>query len=97
MISWTSPRHSPGRTSKSFCRSLLGTSIPSRGKLGVHGVDAGRASHQPAEYESRFEKKYGFFRPIIKEVVERYLDCGNPPPAIGGALPLRSPLIDSLF
>jgi len=30
------------------------------------------------EYESRFEKPYGFFRPIIKEVVERYLDCGNP-------------------
>ena len=31
-----------------------------------------------AEYESRFEKEYGFLRPIIKEVVERYLDCGNP-------------------
>jgi len=30
------------------------------------------------EYESRFEKQYGFLRPIIKEVVERYLDCGNP-------------------
>jgi len=29
------------------------------------------------EYESRFEKQYGFFRPIIKEVVERYLDCGH--------------------
>jgi ribosomal protein S27E len=31
-----------------------------------------------AEYEGRFEKEYGFFRPIVKEVVERYLDCGNP-------------------
>ncbi|MGC9091605.1 MAG: IS91 family transposase [Fervidicoccaceae archaeon] len=31
-----------------------------------------------AQYESRFEKEYGFFRPTIKEVVERYLDCGNP-------------------
>ena len=31
-----------------------------------------------AEYESRFEKEYGFLRPIIKDVVERYLDCGNP-------------------
>jgi ribosomal protein S27E len=30
------------------------------------------------EYESCFEKEYGFLRPIIKEVVERYLDCGNP-------------------
>ena len=30
------------------------------------------------EYESRFEKEYGFFRPIVKEAVERYLDCGNP-------------------
>lgn len=31
-----------------------------------------------AEYEYRFEKEYGFFGPIIKEVVERCLDCGNP-------------------
>jgi hypothetical protein len=31
-----------------------------------------------AEYEGRFERDYGFFRPIIKEVVDRYLDCGNP-------------------
>jgi hypothetical protein len=30
------------------------------------------------DYESRFENEYGFFRPIIKEVVERYLDCSNP-------------------
>jgi ribosomal protein S27E len=29
-------------------------------------------------YERRFEKEYGYFRPIIHEVVERYLDCGNP-------------------
>jgi ribosomal protein S27E len=31
-----------------------------------------------AEYESRFEKPDGFLRPIVKEVVERYFDCGNP-------------------
>jgi len=31
-----------------------------------------------AEYEGRFEKESGFLQPIIKEVVERYLDCGNP-------------------
>ena len=31
-----------------------------------------------SEYESRFEKEYGFLRPVIKEVVERYLDWGNP-------------------
>jgi len=30
------------------------------------------------EYEDRFEKEYGFLGPVIKEVVERYLDCGNP-------------------
>ena len=30
-----------------------------------------------AECETRFEREYGFLRPIIKEVVERYLDCGN--------------------
>ena len=29
-------------------------------------------------YEGRFEKEYGHFRPVVKEVVERYLDCGNP-------------------
>ena len=29
-------------------------------------------------YERRFEKDYGYFRPIVQEVVERYLDCGNP-------------------
>ena len=31
-----------------------------------------------AEYESRFERDYGYFRPIVKDVVEKYLDCGNP-------------------
>ena len=31
-----------------------------------------------AEYESRFEREYGFFSPVVKEVAERYLDCGNP-------------------
>jgi hypothetical protein len=30
------------------------------------------------EYEGRFEREYGYFRPVIKEVVERCLDCGNP-------------------
>ncbi|HEC61648.1 MAG TPA: hypothetical protein ENI27_05275 [bacterium] len=27
---------------------------------------------------SRFEREYGYFRPVIKKVVEKYLDCGNP-------------------
>jgi len=31
-----------------------------------------------AGYEGRFEREYGFLRPIIREVVERYLECGNP-------------------
>jgi hypothetical protein len=31
-----------------------------------------------AEYENRFEKEYGYLRPIIKELVEKYIDCGNP-------------------
>ena len=30
------------------------------------------------EYEGRLEKEYGYFRPVVREVVERYLDCGNP-------------------
>jgi len=30
------------------------------------------------EYENRFEREYGYFRPIIQDVVEKYLDCGNP-------------------
>jgi len=28
-------------------------------------------------YEDRFERTYGFFRPHVKQVMERYLDCGN--------------------
>jgi len=31
-----------------------------------------------AEYECRFEKELGYFRSIVREVVERYLDCANP-------------------
>ena len=31
-----------------------------------------------AEYERRFEREFGFFRPVVKEVVGKYLDCGNP-------------------
>jgi hypothetical protein len=31
-----------------------------------------------ADYECRFEREYGFLRPVVKEVVEKYLDCGNP-------------------
>jgi len=27
-------------------------------------------------YDDRFERAYGFFRPYIKEVIHRYLDCG---------------------
>jgi hypothetical protein len=29
-------------------------------------------------YESLFQRRYGYFRPVIQEVVERYLDCANP-------------------
>jgi len=31
-----------------------------------------------SEYENRFQKSFGYFRPIIQKVVEKYLDCGNP-------------------
>jgi len=31
-----------------------------------------------SEYEDRFEREYGYFRPVIQEVVEKYLDCSNP-------------------
>jgi len=30
------------------------------------------------EYENRFETEYGYLRPVIQEVVDKYLDCGNP-------------------
>lgn len=30
-----------------------------------------------AEYESLFEREYGFFLPIDKEVVKRYVDGGE--------------------
>ena len=29
-------------------------------------------------YESSFECEYGYLRPIVQEVVDKYLDCGNP-------------------
>jgi len=27
-------------------------------------------------YDERFEKKYGFFRPYVRQVIHRFLDCG---------------------
>ncbi len=27
-------------------------------------------------YDERFNKQYGFFRPYVKQVIYRYLDCG---------------------
>jgi hypothetical protein len=27
-------------------------------------------------YDDQFSKKYGFFRPYVKQVIYRYLDCG---------------------
>jgi hypothetical protein len=30
------------------------------------------------EYEYRFEKENGYFRPIVQEAVDKYLDCGYP-------------------
>ena len=27
-----------------------------------------------SEYELRFEKEHGYFRPVVKEVVEKYLE-----------------------
>jgi len=29
------------------------------------------------EYENRFEREYGYLRPVIQEVVDKYLDCGG--------------------
>ena len=40
-----------------------------------------------AEYEERFERTFGYFRPIVKDVVEKFLDCGNP--RCGFALMIR--------
>ena len=28
-------------------------------------------------YEDRFARQYGFFRPYVKQVIYRYLDCGD--------------------
>ena len=30
------------------------------------------------QYETRFQRHYGYLRPVIREVVDRYLDCANP-------------------
>jgi len=29
-------------------------------------------------YDDRFSKRYGFWRPVTDEVVEKYLQCGDP-------------------
>ncbi len=29
------------------------------------------------DYEEKFERKYGFFRPVVREVVREYLSCGD--------------------
>jgi len=47
-----------------------------------------------AEYETRFEKEYGFLRPIVEEVVERYFDCGNPR---SGFARIRSPMLSVII
>ena len=31
-----------------------------------------------AQYEARFQRRYGYLRPVVREVVDRYLDCANP-------------------
>ena len=31
-----------------------------------------------AQYETLFQRHYGYLRPVVREVVERYLDCANP-------------------
>jgi len=28
-------------------------------------------------YEEQFERSYGFFRPYLRKVIYRYLECGN--------------------
>lgn len=30
-----------------------------------------------ADYEKNYQKKYGYFRPIIEEVVKKYIECGD--------------------
>ena len=29
------------------------------------------------EYDDRFSRQYGFWRPYVEQVIYRYLDCGN--------------------
>ena len=52
-------------------------------------------------YENCFEKEYGHLRPVVREVVERYFDCGNPRSGFarilspGGIRDFRSTVINS--
>jgi len=39
-------------------------------------------------YEDRFERQYGFFRPYVKQVIYRYLDCGVLKNGLKMALPV---------
>ncbi|MGB7295671.1 MAG: hypothetical protein WBC70_08790 [Candidatus Aminicenantales bacterium] len=62
----------PDLTSRRYLFSLAGQTARRRGRS--------KLLQLPLDflYESRFENEHGFFRPIIKEVVERYFDCSNP-------------------
>ncbi len=41
-------------------------------------LESGKPDSFLKAYESRFEREYGYLRPIVEEVVDKYLDCGNP-------------------
>jgi hypothetical protein len=30
-------------------------------------------------WDDRYERKYGFWRPYVMDVIRRYLECGDPP------------------
>ena len=31
------------------------------------------------EYPEKYEATHGFFRPVIEDVVNKFIDCGDPP------------------
>jgi len=54
-------------------------------------ISLGEAECQAPSQGNLCQSNYGYFRPIIKDVVEKYLDCGNPPSPIFEQVALTRP------
>ena len=63
-----------GRIANARCFSRLSSSQAAG--FSILSIRWGSFETLEQVYDEHFEKKYGFFRPYVKQVIYRYLDCG---------------------